>query len=106
MLPEANFIFFLKIAYYLSIYNIDFMIFDMRYIAPIKVKVLMVMFYAIGIVGIIVALSEITPPSMKIMVTFMGIINIGMGAFFTFLFLTQIQAQPDKRKKKKKSKSD
>jgi hypothetical protein len=82
------------------------MIFDMRYIEPIKVKVLMIMFYAIGIVGIMVALSEITPASMKIMVTFMGVINIGMGAFFTFLYLTQIKAEPDKRKKKKKPKSD
>ena len=82
------------------------MILNMRYLEPIKVKILMIMFYAIGIVGIIVALSTITPASMKIMVTFMGVINIGMGAFFTFLFLTQIKSEPDKRKKKKKSKSD
>ena len=64
------------------------------------------MFYAIGIVGLIVALSTITPPNMKIMITFMGIINIAMGAFFTFLYVTQIKAQPDKRKKKKKPKSE
>jgi len=43
---------------------------------------------------------------MKIMITFMGLINIGLGAFFTFIYLTQIKSDPDKRKKKKKPKSD
>ena len=78
----------------------------MRYIEPTRVKVLMMMFFATGIVGILIGLSAITPPNMKIMITFMGLINIGLGAFFTFIFLTQIKADPDKRKKKKKPKSD
>ena len=78
----------------------------MRYIEPTRVKVLMMMFFATGIGGIIMGLSGITPPNFKIMITFMGIINIGLGAFFTFLYLTQIQAEPDARKKKKKPKSD
>jgi hypothetical protein len=33
----------------------------------------------------------------------MGVINFGLGAFFTFIFLTQKPNTPDKRKKKKKS---
>jgi hypothetical protein len=78
----------------------------MRYIEPIRVKVLMMMFYATGVVGIVIGLSPITPPDLKIMITLMSMINIGLGAFFTYLYLTQIKAEPDKRKKKKKSKSD
>ena len=64
------------------------------------------MFYATGVIGMLVGLSAITPPNLKIMITFMGLINVGLGAFFTFIFLTQIKSEPDKRKKKKKSKSD
>ena len=37
----------------------------MRYIEPTRVKVLMMMFYATGIVGIIVGLSAITPPNLE-----------------------------------------
>jgi len=74
----------------------------MRYIEPTRVKVLMIMFYATGIMGLIVGLG-IAPPSMTMMITFMGVINIGLGAFFTFIFLTQIKKDPDKRKKKRKS---
>ncbi len=62
----------------------------------------MMMFYATGIMGLIIGLV-IAPPSMTMMITFMGMINIGLGAFFTFLFLTQIKKEPDKRKKKRKS---
>ena len=74
----------------------------MRYIEPTRVKVLMMMFFTTGIVGVIIGLSPITPPSLKIMITLMSMINVGLGAFFTFLYLTQIKADPDKRKKKKK----
>jgi hypothetical protein len=74
----------------------------MRYINPIRVKVLMMMFYATGIMGLIIGLA-VAPPSMTVMITFMSLVNIGLGAFFTFIFLTQIQKEPDKRKKKKKS---
>jgi len=73
----------------------------MRYIEPTRVKVLMMMFFATGAVGIIIGLSGFTPASFKIMITFMGVINIGLGAFFSFLFLTQTRKAPDKRKKKK-----
>ena len=78
----------------------------MRYIEPTRVKVLMMMFYTTGIVGVLIGLSAITPPNLKIMITLMSTINIGLGAFFTFLYLTQIEADPDKRKKKKKPQSD
>ncbi|GBH34021.1 hypothetical protein NZNM25_08120 [Nitrosopumilus zosterae] len=60
------------------------------------------MFYATGIVGIVVGLA-VAPPSMTVMITFMALINVGLGAFFTFIFLTQVQKAPDKRKKKRKS---
>lgn len=73
----------------------------MRYIEPTRVKVLMMMFFTTGVLGIIIGLS-IAPPSMTMMITFMGLINISLGAFFTFIFLTQVQKSPDKRKKKKK----
>jgi hypothetical protein len=73
----------------------------MRYIEPTRVKVLMMMFFATGALGIIIGLSGFTPASFKIMITFMGVINIGLGAFFSFLFLTQTRKAPDKRKKKK-----
>jgi len=74
----------------------------MRYIEPTRVKVLMMMFYATGTLGIVIGLS-VAPPSMTMMITFMGVINVGLGAFFTFIFLTQVQKSPDKRKKKRKS---
>ena len=106
VLPEANFVFFYNNLVELSIYNIGFLIFDMRYIEPTRVKVLMMMFFATGIMGVIIGLSAVTPPNLKIMITLMSMINIGLGAFFTFLYLTQIKADPDKRKKKKKPKSD
>ena len=62
----------------------------------------MMMFYATGVMGIIIGLA-VAPPSMTMMITFMGVINVGLGAFFTFIFLTQVQKSPDKRKKKRKS---
>ncbi len=74
----------------------------MRYLEPARIKFLMMMFFATGIFGIVIGLSGITPKDFKLMITFMGVINIGLGAFFTFLFLTQTQKAPDKRKKKKK----
>ena len=73
----------------------------MKYIEPTKVKVLMIMFFATGVLGIIIGLV-VAPPSSTMMITFMGVINFGLGAFFTFIFLTQVQKDPDKRKKKRK----
>ena len=61
----------------------------------------MVMFFATGSLGILVGLSPIAA-SQIVMITFLGVVNVGLGAFFAFLFLTQIKKDPDKRKKKKK----
>ena len=73
----------------------------MKYIEPIRVKVLMIMFYATGVAGMIIGLA-IAPPNAVVIITFMGVINFGLGAFFSFIFLTQVEKEPDKRKKKRK----
>ncbi len=72
-----------------------------RYIAPIRVKVLMMMFFGTGTMGMVMGLL-VAPPSMTMILTLLGVINFGLGAFFTFIFLTQIPNTPDKRKKKRK----
>ena len=61
----------------------------------------MMMFFATGVMGMIIGLV-IAPPSVTMIITFMGVINFGLGAFFTFILLTQTQKSPDKRKKKRK----
>ncbi len=73
----------------------------MKYIEPTRVKILMMMFFATGTIGIVIGLSPIAGPAHTMMITLMGVINIGLGAFFTFVLLTQSQKNPDKRKKKK-----
>lgn len=60
------------------------------------------MFFATGVLGIVIGLSPVAPPPTKMIITFMGVVNVGLGAFFTFLLLTQAEKAPDKRKKKKK----
>ncbi len=75
----------------------------MKYVEPTRLKVLMMMFFATGIIGIIIGLSPVTPPHLTMIITFLGVINVSLGAFFTFIFLTQETKAPDKRKKKKKS---
>ncbi len=72
-----------------------------RYIEPNRLKVLMMMFFGTGIMGMVMGLV-VAPPSMTLILTFMGVVNIGLGAFFTLTFLTQTRKEPDKRKKKKK----
>ena len=61
------------------------------------------MFFATGSLGIIIGLSPVAGPQQTMIITFMGVINIGLGAFFAFLYLTQVKKDPDKRKKKKKT---
>ncbi len=61
----------------------------------------MMMFFGTGIMGMVMGLL-VAPPSMTMILTFMGVVNIGLAAFFTFTFLTQTRKEPDKRKKKKK----
>ncbi len=62
----------------------------------------MMMFFGTGIMGIIIGLTVAPPGNMKMILTFMGVVNIGLAAFFTFTFLTQTRKEPDKRKKKRK----
>jgi len=62
----------------------------------------MMMFYGTAVMGMIMGLQFAPPGNMKMFLTFMGVINFGLGAFFTFLFLTQTRQEPDKRKKKRK----
>ena len=61
----------------------------------------MIMFFATGSLGIVIGLSPVAGPQQTLMITFMGVINIGLGAFFAFIYLTQVKKDPDKRKKKK-----
>ncbi len=74
----------------------------LRYIDPNRLKVLMMMFFGTGIMGIIIGLAVAPVGNMKMILTLMGVINFGLGAFFTFTFLTQTRKEPDKRKKKRK----
>lgn len=61
----------------------------------------MIMFFGTGTLGIVVGLV-VAPPTATLMITFMGVINLGLGTLFTFILFTQTQKAPDKRKKKKK----
>ena len=47
------------------------------------------MFLGTGIMGLIMGLSPFAPPSMTMILTFMGVVNIGLCAFFAFTYLTQ-----------------
>ncbi len=72
----------------------------MKYVKPLRLKIMMGMFFVTGIVGIIVGLY-IAPPQGTLMITFMGVINLSLGAFFGWIFLNQKpELSNDKRKKK------
>lgn len=73
----------------------------MRYVSPTRLKVLMMMFFSTGIMGMIIGLV-VAPPQSTVLITFMGVINVSLGAFFVWMYLTQEQKQPDKRKKKRR----
>ncbi len=62
----------------------------------------MMIFFGTGVMGMIMGLTVAPGGNMTMILTLMGVINIGLGAFFTFIFLTQTRREPDKRKKKKK----
>ena len=55
------------------------------------------MFFGVGAMGIIIGLSQ--PSQVSLMITFMGVINLCLGAFIGFLLLTQKPKLRDKRKK-------
>ncbi len=62
----------------------------------------MMMFFGTGIMGMVMGLTVAPGGNMTMILTFMGVVNVGLGAFFTFTFLTQTRKEPDKRKKKRK----
>jgi len=62
----------------------------------------MMMFFGTGTMGMIIGLTVAPGGNMTMILTLLGVINIGLGAFFTFIFLTQVPSKPDKRKKKRK----
>ncbi len=63
----------------------------------------MMIFFGTGVMGMIMGLAVAPGGNQTMILTFMGVVNIGLGAFFTFIFLTQIPNIPDKRNKKRKS---
>ena len=71
----------------------------MKYVKPLRLKILMTMFFGTATIGIVVGLY-IAPPHATVLITFMGVINLVLGAFFTWVFLTQEPELNDKRKKK------
>lgn len=69
----------------------------MKYVNPHKLKVLMLMFFGTGAMGIIIGLSQ--PSQVSFFITFMGVINICLGGFMGWIFFTQEPPLRDKRKK-------
>ncbi len=66
----------------------------MKYVAPKKLKVLMILFFGTGILGIGLGLSQ-----NLFHLTTLGVINLCLGGFVGWLFLTQQPKSRDKRKK-------
>ena len=79
---------------------------EMRYIKPIRLKVIMMMFFFTGIVGIVIGLTIASSFSSyaSLLITFMGVINLSLGGFFGWVFFTQQQTEEDPRKRKRKKK--
>ena len=70
----------------------------MKYVKPQKLKVLMILFFGTGIMGITMGLS--IPSQMSFFITFLGVINLCLGGFVGWVFLTQEPRRlKDKRKK-------
>ena len=68
----------------------------MKYVKPHKLKVLMLLFFGTGSMGIIIGLSQ--PSQISFFITFMGVINICLGGFVGWVFFTQEPNLRDKRK--------
>ena len=73
----------------------------MKYVNPLRLKVLMMMFFGTGIMGIIVGLYVAPPPHASLLITFMGVINLSLGGFFGWIYLNQSPQSDNKRKKKR-----
>ncbi len=77
----------------------------MRYIAPVRARILMIMFFATGSLGLVIGLG-VAPPSVTMIITFMGVVNIGLGAFFAYVVLTQEERSQDKRKRRRRQRDN
>ncbi|HEY4680261.1 MAG TPA: hypothetical protein VIH04_03230 [Nitrosarchaeum sp.] len=75
----------------------------MKYVKPLRLKILMMMFFGTGVLGIVVGLyvAPHQAPQAILLITFMGVINLILGGFFGWVFLTQTPESNDKRKKKR-----
>jgi len=71
----------------------------MKYIAPKKLKVLMLMFFGVGIWGIFFGITQ-APQNAILIITLLGVINIGLGCLVAYLYITQ-GPKPDRKKKKR-----
>ena len=69
----------------------------MKYVKPQKLKVLMILFFGTGIMGITMGLS--VPSQVSLFITFLGVINLCLGGFVGWKFFTQEPRLKDKRKK-------
>jgi hypothetical protein len=65
----------------------------MKYVAPKKLKVLIVLFFGTGIIGITMGLLN-----NHLYLTTLGVINLCLGGFIGWIFLTQQPKSRDKRK--------
>ena len=71
-----------------------------KYVKPIKLKVLTLVFFAVGIWGIAFGLSMPHigyTPTISMTITILGVVNLSMGGFVGYLLLTQVKT-PDSRK--------
>jgi len=66
----------------------------MKYVAPKKLQVIMLMFFGTGIWGIAMGLSF-----NNFYLTTLGVINICLGGFVGWIYFTQTPNLRDKRKK-------
>ena len=73
----------------------------MKHIAPVRAKILMILFFSTGILGIVIGLS-IAPPTVIMIITFMGVVNFGLGAFFAYVVLTQGERVSERQKRKRR----
>ena len=72
----------------------------MKYIPPKKLKVLSIMFFAAAGFGIFTGLTAASSGMQGLIVTFLGVINLGLGGFMGYLLLSQKPKVRDSRKKK------
>ena len=66
----------------------------MKYVPPIRLKVLMSLFFGTAALGIFMGLNQNV-----FMITILGVINLMLGGFFGYVFLTQEPKKRDRRKK-------